>query len=210
MARQAGPIYFTGTIDDLIFYKLGDNYYVRRKGEPTTGTKKKLKDKNCYPVLNRRKNEFGQASELAKEVYRRLPKAMRGHGKQQKLTGRVVRMMRQGMKKEEIKDLLLQELVGKQPTAEQPLPAKPAVATAPKKEKSTPTQPRQQPKVKSAKKSILSDWKVGGNGRLYKAPIEKQNSSNNGIEQQLPMQSKWCSPCSFHGLVPRFRDAGSG
>ena len=44
MAKQAGPHYFTGTIGDLIFYKLGDNYYVRQKGEPTTGTKKRLKD----------------------------------------------------------------------------------------------------------------------------------------------------------------------
>lgn len=68
MARQAGPLFFTGTIDGLIFYKVGDRYFVRKKGEPTTGTKKRLKDKACYPVLNMRKSEFGRASTLAREV----------------------------------------------------------------------------------------------------------------------------------------------
>ena len=33
MAKQAGPIFFVGTIDDLVFYKLGDQYYVKRKSD---------------------------------------------------------------------------------------------------------------------------------------------------------------------------------
>ena len=33
MAKQVGPVFITGTIDGIIFYKLGDTYYLRSKGD---------------------------------------------------------------------------------------------------------------------------------------------------------------------------------
>ena len=66
MARQAGPIFFTGTIDDLVFYKLGEHYYVRQKGERTPGVKKRLKHDKGYALLQLKQAEFGHASELVK------------------------------------------------------------------------------------------------------------------------------------------------
>lgn len=53
MAKQAGPFFFIGKIDGLIFYKQGDQYYVRRESEPTAGVKKHLKDKAVYPLMHR-------------------------------------------------------------------------------------------------------------------------------------------------------------
>ena len=213
MARQAGPFFFVGQIDDLVFYKQGDKYYVRQKSEPTSTTKKRLKDKNYYPVLNMRKREFGEASQLASEIYRRLPRKLRGHGKQQKLTGKVVRLMRQGMKEAEIKALLLQELLGTEPAAEQLKPIEPSADTLLPKEDQQPvrTQPAQQATVNSAEKPRLSDWKVCGKGRMYKESAKQQNViPDNGVDQVMPVKSKCCHPCFFYVLVPRLRDAGGG
>ena len=212
MARQAGPFFFVGEIDGLIFYKQGDEYFVRKKSKPTSTTRKRLKDKNYYPVLNIRKNEFGQASQLAKEVYYQLPKAMRGHGKQQKRTGRVVRMMRKGMTAEEISASLLQELVGTKPAAEQPAPTKAAESSVPKKEALPPAgaMPKKLPTAQPAKNFQLSDWQIGDNGRWIKEPVKQQVVTGNSIEQPLVIKTKCCPPCVFQGLVPRLGSAGSG
>lgn len=212
MAKQAGPIFFTGTIDDLIFYKLGDQYYVRRKGEPTSTTKKKLKDKNSYPLLNRRKQEFGEASQLARAIYYQLPGKLRGHGIQQKLTGKVVRLMRKGMKEGEIEAFLLQQLLGATPTPDQPVPAKPKDTTTGKeKRQPAPAHPRQQPTVKTATTPQLSDWKIDANGRLYKEAVKQQHSSYTGCNgQPLSAIRKCCHPCSFQGIMPRIWNARTG
>ena len=37
MAKQVGPLFITGTIDGIIFYKLGDHYYMRSKGSYKSG-----------------------------------------------------------------------------------------------------------------------------------------------------------------------------
>ena len=152
MARQAGPIYFTGTVGDLIFYKLGENYYVRQKGKPTTGTQKQLKDPNCYPVLNRRKREFGAASKLASSVYRQLPKALKKQHSIGTLTGRVGRLLRAGKLPDEAIALLKQELLPAAAPAQQPLPAKPAAAS----------------KKKTPARMTLSAWQVSAKGQLKK------------------------------------------
>ncbi|HYH15218.1 MAG TPA: hypothetical protein VD794_08360 [Flavisolibacter sp.] len=119
MAKQAGPIFFVGTIDDLVFYKLGDQYYVRRKSEPTAGVKKRLKRKDVYPVMHMRRDEFGRASRLAKAVYRTLPRRKRKHGLYGKLTGRAVKLLRHGMMPEAVKRLLLDWLYGGAPSEPQ-------------------------------------------------------------------------------------------
>jgi hypothetical protein len=111
MARQAGPIFITGTIDDLVFYKLGEHYYVRQKGERTPGVKKRLKQDKGYALLQLKQAEFGQASELVRQMYYSLPLEVRKQGLFGKLTGKAVRLLRAGKSKAEIKELLLQEMM---------------------------------------------------------------------------------------------------
>lgn len=120
MARQAGPLFITGTIDNMVFYKLGDHYYMRRKGEPTPITKKRMRQKEHYPVLCMRKQEFGRASELVRSVYyTHLPKAVRKHGLFGKLTGKAVRWLRAGKTEKEIQQLVIQAAL---PAKENSLP----------------------------------------------------------------------------------------
>ena len=112
MARQAGPHFFTGTIDDLVFYKLGENYYVRRKGSVSAGTKKRMKQDNEYPVMRMRQKEFGAAAELVGKMYYTLPKAVRKHGLFGKLTGVAVRLLREGKNEEQVLTLLTVKCMG--------------------------------------------------------------------------------------------------
>src|SRR5438552_1929470 len=37
MAKQVGPLFITGTIDGIIFYKLNGQYYMRSKGDYRSG-----------------------------------------------------------------------------------------------------------------------------------------------------------------------------
>ena len=111
MARQAGPLFITGTIDDLVFYKLGEHYYVRQKGERTPGVKKRLKQDEGYALLQLKQREFGRASELVKTMYYTLPLEVRKQGLFGTLTGKAVRWLRQGKSEEEIKELVQQDVM---------------------------------------------------------------------------------------------------
>jgi hypothetical protein len=72
MAKQAGPVFIVGTIDDMTFYKQGDGYYVKKKSKPSPSAKKRMKDRELYPLLNMRREAFRKASKLASKVYRTL------------------------------------------------------------------------------------------------------------------------------------------
>src|SRR6476620_248999 len=101
MAKQVGPLFITGTIDGIIFYKLGDQYYMRSNGSYKSG-KQMRKD----PYLKRtmqNADRFGVASRLVKSVYyRHLPREVRKNGLFGKLTGMVNRWLREEKSKEEI------------------------------------------------------------------------------------------------------------
>src|SRR6478609_7253804 len=116
MAKQVGPIFITGTIDGIIFYKLGDTYYLRSKGDY-----KSAKMMRRDPSLKRtmaNAARFGVAARMVKRVYyRHLPKEVRKPGLFARLTGMVNRWMYQGKSKEEAQELLMahcQKLAAKQ------------------------------------------------------------------------------------------------
>ncbi|HYH14599.1 MAG TPA: hypothetical protein VD794_05250, partial [Flavisolibacter sp.] len=52
MAKQVGPLFITGTIDGIIFYKLGETYYLRSKGAYKSG-KQMRKDPTFKRTLER-------------------------------------------------------------------------------------------------------------------------------------------------------------
>jgi hypothetical protein len=63
MARQAGPHFFTGRIGDLIYYKSGDVYLVRRA---ISLNKNQIKKRNANPKFKESKIEFGGGAVLSK------------------------------------------------------------------------------------------------------------------------------------------------
>jgi hypothetical protein len=106
MAKQVGPFYFTGTLDDVIFYKSGDQYCIRSKGWSKTG--KQMARDPQYSNTMRNARWFGRGSTLVRPVYyRHLPKALRKQGAYGKLTGMANHWVRQGKSDEEITRLLI-------------------------------------------------------------------------------------------------------
>ena len=108
MAKQAGPIYFIGSIDDLTFYKQGGQYYIKRTSTCSETTKKKYRTEPGYALLRLRKRQFGLAVKLVEKVYySHLPKAVRKHGLFGKLTGMVNTLLQKGKTEEEALQLLI-------------------------------------------------------------------------------------------------------
>jgi len=179
MAKQVGPVFFTGTIDGLIFYKLGDHYYIRSKGSYKSARHMRRNPK--YKRTLQQADRFGEASKLLQAVYyRQLPKAVRKHGLYGKLTGMINSWLYQGKSKEEVKGLLmahLQQLAAAASTPptlqEKATPAPIAVPGTTKqcttKQQTTNNDQRsistpQRTTLKQAR--YLSKWKVKHNGRL--------------------------------------------
>jgi len=131
MARQVGPIYFTGTVGDLVFYKLGEHYYMRQKGDYNT---KAVQKPGARPLMQLKQREFGRASALAKEVYwRRLPRNKRGHGVHGALTKIARQLLQQGKTDAEVKALVVPLYLGE----------------AAKPEESTVTAPAEKPQLET-------------------------------------------------------------
>jgi hypothetical protein len=174
MAKQVGPLFITGTIDGIIFYKLGEQYYIRSKGDYKSA-KRMRKDPRLKRTMAKAA-QFGGASRLVKEVYyRQLPKEVRKQGLFGKLTGMVNGWLQKGKTKEEAKALLIahcQTLVPAGLTA----PITPVTYVAEPSAKTAETEAVtslavQQPVTaaptrKTKKARYLSHWKVKPNGRL--------------------------------------------
>jgi hypothetical protein len=174
MAKQVGPLFITGTIDGIIFYKLGEQYYIRSKG-----CYKSAKYMRRDPRLKRtmqKAAQFGQASDITKEVYyRHLPREVRKHGLFGKLTGRVNGWLQQGKTREEVKELLIahcQTLVPEgmvAPITPVTYVAEPSLKTA-EVEAAAPLvtqKPVTAPPTRKAKKArYLSHWRVNRRGHL--------------------------------------------
>ena len=134
MAKQVGPLYVTGTIDGIVFYKLGDQYYMRSKGDYKSG--KQMRKDRRYTRTLEQADRFGVAAKLVRSVYyRHLPRAVRRHGLYGKLTGMVNQWLYRGKSKEEAKELLLAHLQSLVAAAK--LPAQNAVVTPARTEETT-------------------------------------------------------------------------
>jgi hypothetical protein len=173
MAKQVGPLFITGTIDGIIFYKLGEQYYLRSKGSYKSA-KYMRKDPRLKRTMQKAA-QFGGASKLVKEVYyRQLPREVRRQGLFGKLTGMVNSWLQQGKSREDVKELLLAHCQALVPAGlvapitpviyvEEPSTSKtkaqPAVVSTTPKPAIVPTQ-------KTKKARYLSRWKVKPNGRL--------------------------------------------
>ena len=189
MAKQVGPLFFTGTVDGIIFYKLGDQYYMRSKGDYKSG--KQMRKDRTYQRTMQQANRFGGAAKLVKEVYyRHLPRAVRKHGLFGKLTGLVNRWLYAGKAIAEVRELLLahcQTLAAGTPTnngQQSTIADQRTTHNAQRKtinvQRTTPSTHPPTHRVKQAR--YLSKWKVKRDGRLH---IPKRKAV---VEQRLQVE----------------------
>lgn len=86
MAKQIGDIKLTGTVDDLVFYHMGGDYYVRTKSSLTG---KRFRRDKAFEGSRRSAGLLGAASALAAGLYRLLPKERKSRDLFRELTGKV-------------------------------------------------------------------------------------------------------------------------
>jgi len=123
MARQAGPIYLIGTIDDITFYKMEGEYYARKK---SSLDRRQFRTDPRFARSRKAAHTFGEASQLASAIYWQLPKAQRGKGVVNRLTGQVGQLLRKGLSSQQILKHFLQPC---QPKATQPAAHPPVTDT---------------------------------------------------------------------------------
>ena len=204
MARQAGPIYFTGTIGDLIFYKQGDNYFVRQKGSYNT---KALQKPGARPLMQLKQAEFGKASTLAREVYwRQLPRQRRGHGVHGELTKIARQLLREGKSEAEVKTLVVPLYLGEPTAVKKEQQATTASVTT---EKLQLGKPVETPKKNQPACTTLSQWRVSTKGVLKKdTGIEHDAPDNVDRNHTVSAKQETCKPCVFRELRPRLKERG--
>ncbi len=164
MARQAGPIFFTGTLDDITFYKMEGLYYARKK---SSLDKKRFRTDPRFKRSRASADRFGEASRLASEVYQLLPKEARGKGVIGKLTAQVGQLLKEG------KDPI--QIIAHFQPQHRPKATKPA---SPLQEKNT-----------AIVQTTLSTWKIVTSGELI---IESPGHNQNLIGTSLPPIAQTC------------------
>lgn len=121
MAKQAGPYFIEGCIDNVCFYKLDGQYYARMKSSLDG---KRVKKDPAFKGLMRYAGMLGKASQLASIVNREFG----GKGKQslyKKLKTEAYGMLREGIAAEDVL-YLLRLGVGMVKEKADPLPDLPA------------------------------------------------------------------------------------
>ena len=109
MAKQMGDILISGTLDNLTFYRDGDQYLIRKK---TSLTKKRVMKDPAFERSRQAMAEFGLVSKFCARLYRQLPKNKRGKGIQQKMTGRARTLFLEGNDEEKVREVLMREFGG--------------------------------------------------------------------------------------------------
>ena len=99
MAKQAGFIVITGCIGNICFYRMYDEFYARMKSSLSgERVKKDIAFRNTMQYAG----WMSAASRIGSEVYRSFPKEKKGRKIYQQLTGKALRMLRDGWSAEDI------------------------------------------------------------------------------------------------------------
>ncbi|HNP20615.1 MAG TPA: hypothetical protein PKM63_20535 [Panacibacter sp.] len=106
MAKQAGQILITGTIDQLCFYQMDGIFYVRKKSSLSG---KRVKGDPAFAGTMRYANLLAEAAKIASGLYRVLPVEQKAKGLYKVLTGKVMQLLKAGKSAEQVVGLL-QEL----------------------------------------------------------------------------------------------------
>src|SRR5689334_10598025 len=105
MAKQAGKIKIgSRRIGRLVFYKMGNEYYVRTKSS-LTGKRVKKDPKFSRSMMSA--GRLARASKIGSIVYKALPANFKQFFMYRAFTGEAVKMLKQGMSEEEILEKLM-------------------------------------------------------------------------------------------------------
>ncbi|KAA2244436.1 hypothetical protein F0L74_00160 [Chitinophaga agrisoli] len=116
MAKQAGPVFITGTHNGISFYKMDGEYYARRKSSLSG---KRVKKDPAFTLTMVYAGILGQASAIAAAVYRTLPPERKQHRLYRAMTGTANRLLKQGMELAAVKAQLMEECGLAAPTTKQ-------------------------------------------------------------------------------------------
>ena len=106
MPKQCGPLFITGTIDDVCFYKMQGEYYARMKSSLTR--KRVLKDPK-FQLTRVHAALLGEASKIASRVYRLVTGERKKHTLYREITGKAIYLLREGKDTETIFQLLSEQ-----------------------------------------------------------------------------------------------------
>ena len=102
MPKQKG-IKISGTIDDLTFYAIKSNYYVKNKSSINA---KRIKTDPSFRAFRERSTQFAEATKIASSIYRIFPKGKKKHGVFPKLCANVYKHLLTGKTEAEIRKLI--------------------------------------------------------------------------------------------------------
>jgi len=108
MGKQAGPDYITGTVGDRTYYKLNGQYLVRAK---STLSRRRVKRSPAFRRTMEYAGWLAQASKVAAEVYRMIPRERRRVEKYRAMTGMAMKFIKEGMDKAMVKSRLIEKYV---------------------------------------------------------------------------------------------------
>ena len=99
MAKQSGPVYITGTVAGICYYKLNGKFYARRA---STLSRKRVKNAPAFALTRKYASLMAEASKLAAEVYRPIPRSKRKHALYRAMTGQAMALLKKGVDKAEV------------------------------------------------------------------------------------------------------------
>jgi len=108
MGKQAGPDYITGTVGDRTYYKLNGQYLVRAK---STLSRRRVKRSPAFQRTMEYAGWLAQASKVASEVYRMIPRERRRVEKYRAMTGMAMTLIKEGMDRDMVKSRLIEKYV---------------------------------------------------------------------------------------------------
>ena len=108
MGKLDKGVHFTGTIGNLCYYEMGDSTYVRSKSSLTR--KRVLKDK-AFEKTRKYASNLGLASQIGSEIYRALPRDIKGRWLYRTITGEAASLLYEGMQEQEVKDSLWKKYI---------------------------------------------------------------------------------------------------
>lgn len=124
MAKQCGLLQITGTIGNLCFYKMGDEYYVRLKSSLSG---KRVKTEPAFRRTMVYAGMLARASKIASALYRSLPEESREHALYRKMTGAAMQLIKTGLEDDRVAEYLAQAFVEKPAEIKKTIEARPGV-----------------------------------------------------------------------------------
>ena len=108
MARQAGPIPFTGTLGEITGYQVNGKFFMKRKSEVS---RYRLLHSASYAASRETSSQFGDTSSITSEVYRQLPKGAGGGKAWQAMRRRTQAMVKKQLPRQQIIAALTKEFL---------------------------------------------------------------------------------------------------